>query len=241
MNGVPQESVVQAAAQDADARPRTRQTARRRSRSGASGQSLVEFALVFPLFLTLILSTIEFAFVFNAILAVQFATQNSALIAAEIGDAAGVPGSLAVADCAILQEIERDITAPAQGTQIGTVEITWADAAGVSKGSGTTTTTAYTRSGSSTCTFPDGTSGTVPYGAPSPNNYPPIARCNFLTPSPSRCPATAGISHTGGPDFITVKITYTHLFKTPMSKFIPGGGAGLTFSRSSTVRMEPIL
>jgi hypothetical protein len=230
-------------ARDATAAGRKHRAAARRgrSRSATAGQSLVEFALVFPIFLTLLLSTIEFAFAFNAILAVQFATQNSALIAAEIGDTPGPPGSLAIADCAILQEIERDVTAPAAASSIGTVEIIWADAAGVSRGSGTTTTTTYTRSGSSTCTYPDGTSGTVPYGTPSPNNYPPAARCNFLTPVPARCPATAGISHTLGPDFITVRITYSHRLKTPMSQFIPSTGGAITFSRSSTVRMEPIL
>lgn len=215
---------------------------RERSRTATRGQTLVEFALVFPLFLTLLVGLIEFAFVFNAILSVQFATQNAALIAAEIGDAPGVAGNLAVADCAILQEVEREVLPPAQRSQIGSVDIMWADGlTGLSKGSGTTTTTTYARSGSSSCIFPDGTSGTVPYGAPSPNNYPPIARCNFMVPSITHCPVTAGISHTGGPDFVTVRITYTHIFKTPLGSFIPSGGGSLTFTRSNTVRMEPIL
>ncbi len=211
------------------------------SRPASRGQTLVEFALVFPIFLTLLLSLIEFAFLFNAILSVQFATQNAAVIAAEIGDAPGMPGKLPVADCAILQEVERDVIAPAQRSQIGTVDIIWADAAGVSKGGGTSTTTTYVRSGSSNCDFPDGTSSTVPYGGPSPNNYPPIARCNFLTPSVSSCPATAGLSHTGGPDFITVRITYTHRLTTPLGRFIQSTGGLVTFSRANTVRMEPIL
>ena len=184
--------------------------------------------------MTLMLGLIEFAFLFNSILVVQFAAQNAALVAAEIGDVPGTPGKLPVADCAILQEVERDIAAPADRTQISKVDITWVTAAGVSVGTGTTTTTTYTRSGSSDCDYPDGTSGTMPYGAPSPNNYPPAARCNFLQPSVTRCPATAGINHVGGPDFISVQITYSHQFKTPL-------GSSLTFSRSNTVRMEPIL
>ena len=213
-----------------------------RSRATSRGQTLVEFAFVFPLFLTLLLGLIEFAFVFNAILAVQFATQNSALIAAEIGDTPGTAGNLSVADCAILQEVERDLTPPAQRSQIQTVDIIWADELGASMGAGTATTTTYTRSGSSNCIFPDGTSGTVPYGSPSPNNYPPVARCNYLVPTVAACPATAGITHSGGPDFISVRINYTHIFKTPLGTFVnSGGSSSLTFSRSNTVRMEPVL
>ena len=192
--------------------------------------------------MTLMLGVIEFAFLFNSILAVQFAAQNAALIAAEIGDVPGAPGKLPVADCAILQEVERDIAAPADRARITKVDISWVTAAGASQGSGTTTTTTYTRSGSSDCDYPDGTSGTVPYGAPSPNNYPPVARCNFLQPSATRCPATAGINHVGGPDFIAVQVTYSHLFKTPLGSFVKSGGStSLTFSRSNAVRMEPIL
>ena len=212
-----------------------------RSRRSTRGQTLVEFALVFPLFLTLLLGVIEFAFMFNAILSVQFAAQNAALIAAEIGDVPGTAGNLAVADCAVLREIERDIGAPASSSQVGSVDIIWADPlTGASRGSGTTTTTTYTRSGSSNCTYPDGTTGTVPYSAPSPNNYPPTARCNFLTPTTTHCPTTAGLSHTGGPDFIAVNITYTHIFKTPLGGFIQSVGGSLTFSRTNAVRMEPI-
>ena len=124
------------------------------TRAGARGQTLVEFALVLPLFMTLMLGLIEFAFLFNSILVVQFAAQNAALVAAEIGDVPGAPGKLPVADCAILQEVERDIAAPADRTQISKVDITWVTAAGVSVGTGTTTTTTYTRSGSSDCDYP---------------------------------------------------------------------------------------
>ena len=52
------------------------------------------------------------------------------LIAAEIGDTPGSAGNLAVADCAILQEVERDLTPPAQREQIQTVDITWSDELG---------------------------------------------------------------------------------------------------------------
>ena len=53
---------------------------------GSRGQSLVEFALVFPIFLLLLFGIIEFAFVFNAQLSLNYATRDAALIAAEAGN-----------------------------------------------------------------------------------------------------------------------------------------------------------
>ena len=55
-----------------------------RRRSGR-GQSLVEFSLVFPFFLILLFSVIEFSFALNALLSVDFATREAALAAAEAG------------------------------------------------------------------------------------------------------------------------------------------------------------
>ena len=218
------------------------QTTPSRRRHRTRGQALVEFALVFPLFLVVFLAVIEFGFAFNALLGIDHAATDAALIAAEIGPQPGAPGNLSVADCTILQSVEDDVSAPADAGQIQTVDIVWADAlTGTSKGAGTTTTTRYTRNGTSNCIFADGSSGTMPYSAPSPDNYPATARCNFLKPSVTYCPNTAGFAHTGGPDFVEVKITYIHLLKTPLRNFIPTAGNSLTFIRSSAMRMEPIL
>ncbi len=90
---------------------------KRRRRAGRTrGQSLVEFALIFPLFFTLFLGIIEFAFAFNAILAVNFASRNAALAAAEAGTNVG-------GDCVILQSIEDDISAPADTSRITKIEV----------------------------------------------------------------------------------------------------------------------
>jgi Flp pilus assembly protein TadG len=73
-----------------------------RSRRRQAGQTLVEFALVLPLFMVLLMGVIEFAFMFNATMAINFATRDASLIAAE-------SGSQATADCAILARIEQSI------------------------------------------------------------------------------------------------------------------------------------
>ena len=83
-------------------------------RSSSRGQSLVEFALVFPIFLTMVMGLFEFAFVFNALLSIGHATRDAALVAAEAGNAAR-------RDCAILQQVEDDVTAPADAPRIAEV------------------------------------------------------------------------------------------------------------------------
>jgi Flp pilus assembly protein TadG len=92
----------------------------------AAGQTLVEFALVFPLFITLMLFIIEFAFVFSALLGVNYASRNAALSAAEAGNDI-------LADCVILAEVEKSIGAPGNPASIQTVTIYRTDQSGSSR------------------------------------------------------------------------------------------------------------
>lgn len=188
----------------------------------ADGQSMVEFALVFPIFVTLVLGLVEFAFVFNAILSVNYAARDAALAAAEAGDTSG-------ADCVILSAIEDAVGAPTADERIQSVEIYRADPDGDMVGS----PSRYVRTGSTTCTFVDGTSRTAPYTSTA-SGYPVSARCNVL----GGCDAVAVGDSV---DNIGVRITYTHAWVTPLSNFIGGGPGGLTFDRASVMRMEPIL
>ena len=70
------------------------------------GQSLVEFALVFPIFFVLLMGLIEFGLVFNALLSINFASRDASLIAAEAGNAV-------CSDCVILKKVEDSIGSPA--------------------------------------------------------------------------------------------------------------------------------
>ena len=189
----------------------------------STGQTLVEFALVFPMFFLLFLGVIEFAFSFNAILAVNFASRNAALAAAEAGSAQG-------GDCVILKGIEEDVSAPANHSNILRVEIYRAKSNGDDYVPATRTV--YTRAGSGPCTMPDLTIITIPYSRTS-NGYPEITRCNIL----AGCPGPG--SHTTI-DHIGVRIFYDHPFVTPLQTFV-GNGDGITFDRSNVMRMEPIL
>ena len=107
----------------------------------------MEFALILPLFLILLMGVIEFAFMFNATLAINFASRDASLIAAEAG-------SQSTADCAILARIERAIGAPLDKTKAATsgiqsVTIYKADRAGNPVAG---VETVYDRTGSTACT-----------------------------------------------------------------------------------------
>lgn len=178
--------------------------------------------MVFPLFITMLMGLIEFAFVFNATLSVNYAARDAALAAAEAGDASG-------ADCVILSAIDSAIGAPTADNRVQTVEIYEARANGTLTGS----PTIYARGGSTSCTYIDGSTATIPYSR-TQNGYPEASRCNVL----GGCDAIV-VDDTV--DNVGVRITYTHAWVTPLKNFIGGGPGGLTFDRSSVMRMEPIL
>jgi hypothetical protein len=203
---------------DADARPGGSPASLGRHRR--RGQSLVEFSLVLPLFLTIALSVIEFAFAFHAVLAVDFASRTAALLAAEGGDGPGT-------DCIVLRSIEASITAPADRGQITEVDVYQSDRNGTMIGSPTT----YTRSGSTTCDYAGGTTITVPYTLAA-DGYPEAGRCNIL--------AGCGADHPTL-DIVGVKIAYRHAWVTPLRSFIGGDPGGFSFDRSNATRMEPVL
>ncbi len=186
------------------------------------GQSLVEFALVFPIFVTLVMGLIEFSFVFNAMLSVNYAARDAALAAAEAGDTLG-------ADCVILTSIESAIGSPTSDDRIQLVEIYETTPNGTMSG----TPTSYTRTGATSCTFIDGTTSNVPYTRVQ-NGYPEGARCNILA-------GCDPLVVNGTVDNVGVRVTYTHRWVTPLQNFIGGGPGGLTFDRASIMRMEPVL
>lgn len=193
-----------------------------------SGQTLVEFALVFPLFFMLTLALIEFTFVFSGMLGMAAATRDAALIAAEAGNAAD-------ADCAILQAVDQAVGAPADDNKIQNVVIYRADRNGVEIPG---ENSAYTRGGTTTCTLLSGATVSVPYTLGTAG-YPPSSRCNVLNGS-GCLPGRTGL------DTIGVRVTYLHAWVTPLGGF-PGpgfggqGGTGFSLSQSNSMRMEPIL
>src|SRR3989441_6712743 len=116
------------------------------------GQALVEFALLLPLLLLLILGVVEFSFVWNSRNTVQFASRDGSMFAAE-------GGSLTGTDCLVLDRIERNIVSPARAIRVQEVAIYWADRNGGQIGP---YMNVYDRSGTTTCDL-GGSTLTVPY------------------------------------------------------------------------------
>ncbi len=226
------------------ARARPNRPTRPQRRTRPNGQGMVEFALVLPVFLLVLMAVIEFSFAFNAFLSVSFASRNATVIATETcGD--GTCGHLRefpFSDCQILMSIERDMMAPASAQQIGQVEIMWTDANGVIKGNGSAITT-WARTGSTACND-DGLR--VPYTRTS-NQYPHDERCSIV----NGCPTLDGVgSDTHATiDTIGVRITYQYNWHTPYAavfQLLPGAvdippAGGWQITRSAEMRMEPTL
>lgn len=201
--------------EDSTALSATRPAQRHQRHHGERGQSLVEFSLVIPIFLAMLVGLLEFAFMFNAVLATNYAARDGALLAAEGGSDLGT-------DCSVLRAVENDIGAPADPAQIAQVAIFETTAGGDQVGAATI----YSRTGSWTCTVPDGSSVTLPFTRIQ-DGYPMAARCNVLAGCDGR-----ELDHVG------VQVSYRHQWKTPF---------GLSLSqwvdvvKSNSMRMEPVL
>ncbi len=189
----------------------------RRSR----GQALVEFSLVLPLFMFMLLAIIEFAFVFSAILGVSYASRDAALVGAE----AGTDDS---ADCAILKRVDDAVSSPASDTRITRVVVYRTNLHG-NLGAYPGQSDTFVRGGNIHCTFPDGSTYDAPYTRTT-SGYLPATRCNVL----AGCPAG-----TRELDIIGVQITYVHSWVTPLRGLGGPGGASTTITQSNAMRMEP--
>jgi hypothetical protein len=162
--------------------------ATRAKRSAEAGQGLVEFSLVIPIFLALLMGVIEFGFLYNNLLTVQFAARQGVSAAAQAG---GVDGS----DCSILNAVEKALTPPIDHHRVEFVEIFQSDAAGdVVPG----IVNRYVREGVLDC---PGT-GTQPYTLVGAEGYAQIERRDALVE---------------GLDVIGVRIGYQYVGVTPVA------------------------
>ena len=206
-----------------------------RAQARERGQTLVEFALVFPLFLLLVLSVVEFAFAFNANLAIAFASRDAALVAAEAGGVGtATQANKHLLDCSIVKAVIDDMGAPADATKVSTIEIYKSDSNGAYFGGNSSLHNIWTYGTPTLCDFPVGIPDfTIPYSITT-TGYAENQRCNVLK-------GCAGLNTTV--DTIGVRVNYTYIWKTPLHYFggLFGAGSGWDFSRSNAMRMEPVL
>jgi hypothetical protein len=182
---------------------------------------MVEFGLVLPIFIILVIGLIEFAVAFNANLNINFASREAALIGAESGNDG-------IADCRILQTIENSIDNPSDAERIEQVRIYRAGVHGNELAANV-----YERGGGPIeCSFWDGVATQVIRV-----NY---TQTGFGYPVATRCNQLEGCG--GIPlDTIGVRIDYTHPWVTPLAGLVTLSGDGFTFEASNAMRMEPVL
>ena len=210
---------------------------RRHKDHRSHGQSLVEFALVIPTFLIILMAIIEFTFMMNGQLSISFATRDAALVAGEAGNGVG-------SDCVILEKVGQDVTAPANAANITRILIFWTNAIGqpldtsgnvTTFGSAGQAVNSYVP-GTTTCTFADGTTLTVPYNLQGAAGYPESARCNAIRGTAAGC-----LAGHPGLDTIGVQVTYNAQWRTPLHTLIGLMGSGWTLTQSNQMRLEPVL
>ncbi len=200
-----------------------------------SGQTLVEFALVIPMLMVLLMAVLEMGLALNASLAVNRASQEGAHIAATAGNIAGT-------DCLILDAVERDMGAPNKTANISEVIIDNAPLVGNVPGG---MQQHWTRSGSTNCTHPDGTVAAVPYTLVTAG-YPEAQRCTILGGCPTLTPPRSTVDNIG------VTVRYRHDWVTPLNGsldlLVPGGtggggggSGGWNFEQRNVFRIEPTL
>ncbi len=88
---------------------------------------MVEFALILPLFLILLMGMLEFGVVFDHRNAMAYAVREGARVGASLGNGGSQPAGV---DPAILAAVQRGLTDPILIENIATIEIFQADASG---------------------------------------------------------------------------------------------------------------
>ncbi len=193
------------------------------------GQSLVEFSLILPVIMFLLLGMVEMGFAINHNVAIQTATRQGARVGSILvnGDTKCNTGNATLAnavDPQIISAVEGALISP--GTMVDKTQVTSIEIFGVSS-SGTALGT-----GTNMFVYNSGTGHFVASGT---TGWPAINRCGAVT----------GSLPNGGAPRIGVKITYNYRFITPLGSLLSTFGGGLfangkiTMTDQTTMALEP--
>jgi hypothetical protein len=98
-----------------------------RGRRRENGQSLVEFTLILPVFLLVLLGMLEYGSAYDHRTAMAYAVREGARVGASMGNGGSSPGAV---DPAIVAAVQRGLTNPILIDNITSIDIYQADAAG---------------------------------------------------------------------------------------------------------------
>ena len=100
---------------------------RRDARTGARGQAVVELTLVIPVFLMILLGTMEYGSAIDHRTAMAYAVREGARVGASLGKGGSTPSAV---DPAIVMAVQRGLTDPILMDNITSIVIFKADSAG---------------------------------------------------------------------------------------------------------------
>jgi Flp pilus assembly protein TadG len=218
-------------------------TAYRRGRR-ERGQSLVEFAVLVPLFMLILIGMLEFGLMFNHDLTLQYASREGARVGAALGCGATsntacdtIPASTSCpsnptndVDAYIVAAVQRVLEAsgsPINMTQVGSIKIFQADASGNQVGTNLDTWT-YSAGGG-----PSVDCKVLDFKRQGSNGWADTTRVTSAT-STSNC--GSGLSTC--PDSIGIKIAYQYQYVTPLAavmRFFGGPAASTQSLNDQTV------
>ena len=193
----------------------------RRRDTTSRGQSLVEMALLLPLLMLIVLGTLEFGFVFDHHLSLEYATREGARTGSAIvngGGPVGCPGTATTTevDSSIIAAVERVLDSPDSPIDVADVteiRIYKADVNGNQTGSQMNRWTPG--AGPSV----DGVS--LSFARTGPEGWASCSRSNILPNAES----------------IGVSLQYTYTYQTPLTALL--GWATLTMSDRTVMQFNP--
>ena len=193
---------------------------RRRHGRTERGQGLVEFAMLVPVFMLLLLGLLEFGFVFDHTMTVSYATREGARSGSAFAQGnASIP--CANIDQNIIAAVQRVLTAP--GSLVDRLNVA--------------SITIYKAQSNGT---PVANASNVWTNDGAGNFQAPGTGTNSNTLQWNACSRINGVT----PDSLGVAIVYNYKFVTPLSAamgfFGPPGGAGLTIRDRTVMALNPI-
>ena len=204
------------------------------------GQGLVEFAALVPVFLLLLLGMLEFGFVFDENLTLEYASREGARVGSALANGGGDLGcgvgqspNAATVDPQIMAAVQRVLLSP--GSRVELV-------------AGMATGTEVRIWKADPISSPPGlpTAGFINiWRYTGPNTGPTVdgQRIGFTQISQAWNPCSRSNGGVGGPDSIGVSLTYTYNFQTPLAgilRFLGGASAGtLTMSDQTVMALNP--
>ena len=205
----------------------------RASETGASaarerGQSLVEFSMIVPVFLILLLGILEMGFAFDHLLTVSYASREGARVGAALADGAKL-ATCGDVDKYVVSAVERVLTSEGSPVRdhlrdIGSIRVFKANATGGEAGPVNVWTPSMDGSGNATGPSVDG-------------------RALHFALSSSGWASCSRSKTTANPDSIGIRISYTYRATTPLAgimRFIGGSGsATLTMTDRSVMALNP--